>query len=82
MSDIDMMEIDITNEVCPMTFVRTRLALDRLSAGARLYVRLRGSTPLENVSRSLKLLGHAVEEIQTEPDGVTHRLTVLKASAA
>ncbi|AXY21778.1 MULTISPECIES: sulfurtransferase TusA family protein [Komagataeibacter] len=82
MSDIDMTEIDITNEVCPMTFVRTRLALDRLSAGARLCVRLRGSTPLENVSRSLKLLGHTVEEMHTEPDGVTHRLTVLKASAA
>ncbi|RFD19968.1 sulfurtransferase TusA family protein [Komagataeibacter melaceti] len=82
MSDIEMTAIDITNEVCPMTFVRTRLALDRLAAGERLLVRLRGSTPLDNVSRSLKLLGHVVEEIQTETDGMTHRLTVLKSPGA
>ncbi|GAO01125.1 sulfurtransferase TusA family protein [Komagataeibacter oboediens] len=82
MSDIDMAEIDITHEVCPMTFVRTRLALDRLPAGGKLLVRLRGTTPLDNVSRSLKLLGHVVEEIQTETDGMTHRLTVLKSPAA
>ncbi|GCE80938.1 sulfurtransferase TusA family protein [Komagataeibacter oboediens] len=82
MSDIDMAEIDITHEVCPMTFVRTRLALDRLPAGGKLLVRLRGTTPLDNVSRSLKLLGHVVEEIQTETDGMTHQLTVLKSPAA
>ncbi|MBE7730466.1 sulfurtransferase TusA family protein [Komagataeibacter sp. FXV3] len=82
MSDIGMAEIDITHEVCPMTFVRTRLALDRLPAGEKLLVRLRGATPLDNVSRSLKLLGHVVEEIQTETDGMTHRLTVLKSPAA
>ncbi|MBL7232503.1 sulfurtransferase TusA family protein [Komagataeibacter oboediens] len=82
MSDIDMAEIDITHEVCPMTFVRTRLALDRLPAGGKLLVRLRGTTPLDNVLRSLKLLGHVVEEIQTETDGMTHRLTVLKSPAA
>ena len=79
MSDIDMAEIDITHEVCPMTFVRTRLALDRLPAGGKLLVRLRGATPLDNVSRSLGLLGHVVEEIQTETDGMTHRLVVLKS---
>ena len=79
MSDIDMAEIDITHEVCPMTFVRTRLALDKLSTGEKLLVRLRGATPLDNVSRSLGLLGHVVEEIQTETDGMTHRLVVLKS---
>ncbi|GAN88124.1 sulfurtransferase TusA family protein [Komagataeibacter intermedius] len=82
MSDIDMAEIDITHEVCPMTFVHTRLALDKLPAGGKLLVRLRGAAPLDNVSRSLKLLGHVVEEIQTETDGMTHRLTVLKSPVA
>ena len=79
MSDIEMTVLDITHEVCPMTFVRTRLALDRLSTGEKLLVRLRGATPLDNVSRSLDLLGHVVEEIQTETDGMTHRLVVLKS---
>ena len=79
MSDIEMTVLDITHEVCPMTFVRTRLALDRLSTGEKLLVRLRGAPPLDNVSRSLDLLGHVVEEIQTETDGMTHRLVVLKS---
>ena len=35
-------EIDITQEVCPMTFVRARLALDRMAPGQILLVRLRG----------------------------------------
>ncbi|MBV1831106.1 sulfurtransferase TusA family protein [Komagataeibacter sp. AV436] len=82
MSDIEMAELDITHEVCPMTFVHTRLALDRLPAGKKLLVRLRGAGPLDNVSRSLKLLGHVVEEIQTETDGITHQLTVLKSRAS
>src|SRR4051794_25380655 len=35
-------ELDITAETCPMTFVRTRLALDRMAAGETLLLRLRG----------------------------------------
>jgi Sulfurtransferase TusA len=31
-------ELDITKEVCPMTFVRTRLALDRMRPGQVLRV--------------------------------------------
>jgi len=31
--------IDITGEVCPMTFVRTKLALERMHAGEVLRVR-------------------------------------------
>jgi len=32
--------LDITGEVCPMTFVRTRLALDALGSGQTLLVLL------------------------------------------
>ncbi len=32
MSDADL-ELDITGEVCPMTFVRTKLALEQLAIG-------------------------------------------------
>jgi TusA-related sulfurtransferase len=41
--------IDITAETCPMTFVRTRLALDALDPGQILLVRLAGADPLANV---------------------------------
>jgi tRNA 2-thiouridine synthesizing protein A len=64
-------QIDITHEICPMTFVRTRLALDRLSPGQTLLVKLRGEEPLRNVPRSAAEQGHEVLDLQTGPDGVT-----------
>jgi TusA-related sulfurtransferase len=64
-------ELDITHEVCPMTFVRTRLALDRLNPGDVLLVRMRGDEPLRNVPRSAIELGHQILSLETGPDGVT-----------
>jgi TusA-related sulfurtransferase len=63
--------LDITTEVCPMTFVRTRLALDRLPPGALLEVRLRGAEPLRNVPRTAAEQGHAVLRQVEQPDGST-----------
>ncbi len=62
--------LDVTGDTCPMTFVRTRLALDRLPPGATLLVRLRGEEPLRNVSASAAALGHRVEAETAEADGV------------
>jgi len=63
-------ELDITNDVCPMTFVRTRLALDRLSPGQTLRVRLRGEEPVRNVPRTAREQGHEVLSQETGADGV------------
>ncbi|MEL0322821.1 MAG: sulfurtransferase TusA family protein, partial [Rhodospirillales bacterium] len=52
--------IDITEDRCPMTFVRTRLALDKMLAGEKLEVILRGGEPAQNVPKSAKELGHIV----------------------
>lgn len=54
-----------------MTFVRTRLALDRLSPGQTLLVKLRGEEPVRNVPRTAKEQGHEVLKQQTGADGVT-----------
>ncbi|EFG85912.1 sulfurtransferase TusA family protein [Novacetimonas hansenii] len=78
MPGIDVKEIDITHEVCPMTFVRTRLALDRLPPGGQLQVRLRGDEPLDNVSRSVRLLGHEIARQDTQADGQVHVLLIIK----
>ncbi len=67
-------ELDITAETCPMTFVRTRLALDRLQPGDVLLVRLRGEEPRASVPRSAAQLGHQVLAEHTGPDGVTRVL--------
>ena len=67
-------ELDITGEVCPMTFVRTRLALDRMAPGQILSVRLRGDEPLRNVPRTAREQGHEVISLDTGSDGVSRLL--------
>ncbi|MBV8458216.1 MAG: sulfurtransferase TusA family protein [Acetobacteraceae bacterium] len=66
--------LDITAETCPMTFVRTRLALDALQCGQTLLVLLRGEEPRHNVPRTAIEQGHEVVSQETEPDGTTRLL--------
>ncbi len=54
-----------------MTFVRTRLALDRLKTGDQLRVRLRGDEPLTNVPRTAAQQGHLVLAVLDEGDGIS-----------
>lgn len=58
--------IDVTADRCPMTFVRTRLRLDRMAAGQVLEVRFAGREPAENLPRSARDLGHAVLALETD----------------
>jgi TusA-related sulfurtransferase len=69
--------IDITGEVCPMTFVRTKLKLERMRSGEVLSVRLRGEEPLRNVPRAAREEGHAILGI--EADGEAHIVTIRRA---
>lgn len=64
-------ELDITGDVCPMTFVRTRLALDRLAPGQVLLVKLTGEEPVRNVPRTAEQQGHQVLSMETGSDGVS-----------
>ncbi len=57
-----------------MTFVRTRLALDRLKPGQTLLVSMRGAEPLRNVPRSAEEQGHAVLSLETGQDGISRLL--------
>jgi tRNA 2-thiouridine synthesizing protein A len=66
--------IDITGEVCPMTFVRTKLALERMRSGEVLSVRLKGEEPLRNVPRSARDEGHIILGIV--PQGNDHIVTI------
>jgi tRNA 2-thiouridine synthesizing protein A len=52
--------LDITALTCPMTWVRTKLELERMDAGEALEVRCRPGEALENVPRSAREAGHAV----------------------
>ena len=55
-----MFQLDVSADTCPMTFVRTRLQLDRMAAGEVLEVRYRGEEPRQNLARSLTEQGHAI----------------------
>jgi tRNA 2-thiouridine synthesizing protein A len=52
--------IDVRRYACPMTWVRTRIALDRLAPGEALEVLLLAGEPLENVPRTAEEEGHRV----------------------
>ncbi len=71
-------DIDITSDICPMTYVRTRLALDRLQSGQILAVTLRGEEPRRNVPLSAARQGHTVlAQEQAGPD--TTRILIRRA---
>ncbi|NOY53798.1 MAG: sulfurtransferase TusA family protein [Deltaproteobacteria bacterium] len=56
-------ELDIKGEVCPYTFVKTKLALETLSAGEILRIIVDHQPATENVPRSLRGEGHEVLEV-------------------
>lgn len=66
--------IDITREVCPMTYVRVKLAVEALEEGATLEVLLRGSEPLLNVPQSAREDGHEILSLQPLDDGTARLL--------
>jgi tRNA 2-thiouridine synthesizing protein A len=71
--------VDITGEVCPMTYVRTKLGLERIAPGEVLEVLLRGEEPVKNVPRSAREEGHQV--LSLEPvDGDAWRLLIRKGA--
>lgn len=60
-----------------MTFVRTKLRLERMQPGETLAVRLRGDEPLRNVPRAARDEGHAILSI--EADGDAQIVTIRRA---
>ena len=63
--------LDIAADHCPMTFVRVRLALDRLQRGQVLRVRLAGDEPRRNVPRTAAEQGHAILGMEEQDDGAS-----------
>jgi TusA-related sulfurtransferase len=62
--------LDITRDTCPMTFVRTRLALDRMAPGQVLLVEMRGAEPVRNVPRTAVEQGHEILARDEAGDGL------------
>jgi tRNA 2-thiouridine synthesizing protein A len=69
--------VDITDEACPMTYVRTKLRLEALAPGEVLEVLLRGEEPKRNVPQSAREEGHVVLSLQPI-EGDAWRLLIRK----
>ena len=69
--------VDITDVNCPVTFVKTKVALEELDEGQVLQVHLNNGEPVQNVPRSLKEEGHEILKLEDNGDG-TFELYVRK----
>ena len=54
--------VDITDVVCPVTFVKAKVALEELDEGQILSIRMNDGEPVQNVPRSIK------EERTSDPE--------------
>ena len=70
-------KVDITDVVCPVTFVKTKVALEELEDGQILQVHLNDGEPVQNVPRSVKDEGHQVLKLKDNEDG-TYELYIRK----
>jgi TusA-related sulfurtransferase len=79
MKSTQQYSLDITEDVCPMTFVKTRLLIEKMNPGETAEILLKGVEPIANVPASIGELGHAVLALEpARPEGVM-RLTIRKA---
>ena len=69
--------IDITDVTCPITFVKTKVALEEMDEGQILQVHLNDGEPVQNVPRSIREEGHEVIELRENGDG-TYELFIKK----
>ena len=70
--------VDITDVVCPVTFVKAKVALEELDGGQVLAIHMNDGEPAQNVPRSMKDEGHQILKLKDNGDG-TYDLFVRKA---
>lgn len=74
-------QVDITDKVCPMTFVKAKVSMDELEDGEVLAIRMNDGEPVQNVPRSMKEEGHKILKLTDNEDG-TYTLYVQKVEEA
>ena len=69
MSEIHFDEqVDITDVVCPVTFVKAKVALEEMDEGQVLAVKMNDGEPVQNVPRSIKEEGHQILKLEDNGD--------------
>jgi tRNA 2-thiouridine synthesizing protein A len=64
--------VDVRAYACPLTYVKTRIALEKLAPGDALEVLVADGEPVDNLPRSAEEDGHrvlALEPLAASPGG-------------
>ena len=70
-------QVDITDKVCPLTFVKAKVAIEELDDGEVLAIRMNDGEPVQNVPRSFKEEGQQILKLIDNENG-TYDLIVKK----
>jgi TusA-related sulfurtransferase len=63
-------QVDITKDVCPLTFVKVKIALNGIDSGDIIEVILNKGEAMKNVPRSIKDEGHKILKVKEKEEGV------------
>jgi tRNA 2-thiouridine synthesizing protein A len=74
--------LDLAGEICPYTFIRSKLALEPLALGAELEILIDHRPATENVPRSLRADGQEVVAVEPDGEGRWRILVVKRAEYA
>ena len=70
-------QVDITDKVCPLTFVKAKVVMEELEIGQVLAVTMNDGEPVQNVPRSFKEEGQQILKLIDNENG-TYDLIVKK----
>ena len=62
--------LDITNDKCPITFVKTKIALENLKKNQYLVVEIKNKEAINGMPESLKELGYTISKKKAISDEI------------
>jgi len=68
------MILDLSGEVCPVSLVKARRAMDKMGSGGILEIIVTGEDSKVNITMAAKELGIDVKRIEKDEDGKWHIL--------
>lgn len=71
-------QLDLHGVMCPLNFVKTKLALEELAVGELLEITIDEGDAMLNVPRSVKEEGHKI--LKVIPLGETYRILIEKGT--
>lgn len=65
-----MKTLDLRGEVCPYTFVKSKLTIEEMRAGEELLVIVDYEPSSRNIPKSMRIIGEDVVSVGEKPGGV------------